>query len=525
MAIDGFFIKHLVNELNKELKNNRLERIIQLNNNYFIFNFYYRKKRKHLAVKLQAPKASLFLIDSFKQNNQMTTNFLKVLKKELEGAILTEITQFKNDRVIILEFSINDFLDGRITKKVVIELMGRNTNLILTQNNVIIDALNKTFEDRVRKIIPNTSFEYFPTNKLDLQFIDYSKFDEKNYLANKFTGVSMLLSRFLYKENIDPFKIEVNPTKNIDNNRMYWFDIFGEDINKKHYESLSLMLSDIDTITNVTTTKHKEFIDNQIKRINNRINVLNNELKLANDKLYHRHIGDTIYSSGLNLNKRVSTITDFDNKTFDIDDTLTLNENAQKFYKSYQKAKRTIDTVSNLISELNENIKTLLEIDFFLTLNEPNLEDIEEDLKEFGFNKIKIKERQKKIEPSRPLKLTYEDTIIFVGKNNRQNDQVTHSLASKNDYWLHVKDAPGSHVVIKSSNPSNKVLEFAAMLAANYSKLRLSNHIPVSYTQVKNLRKIPGRHGSQVIVSSYKSLTINIDEKLLNIVIAANKLI
>lgn len=516
MAIDGFFIEKLTEELNNILSSNRLERIFQIDNNLFVFNFYYRKKRTHLAFKMQGPKAGVFVLDEFMNTKQFNTNFLQNLKRELEGAILNKIKQHNNDRVMIFVFEVNDFLDGKVNKYLFLELMGRNTNLILTDNNnVIIDAHNKSVND-YRSIIPNAKFEFFPSDKKLLKEVNFKELSSSNFLFKNYIGVSPLLSRYIYNNNVNVFKVELNPTKDLTNNKVYWFDVFGENVDKKNFNSLSELLNDVSDITiEDKFDKQKSFIDEQLKRIKKRINILCKEKDKAQSNLINQHIGNMIYSSGLNLKERVESITDFDNNTYQIDQTKTLNENAQIHYKSYQKARRTITSVDKLIKKLREDIDVLEEISFFLTLNDVDIVDIEEQLSSFGYNKPTKKVKKTNNKQSNPLKIFYMDTYIYVGKNSRQNDYITHSLANKEDYWLHVKDAPGSHVIIKSNAPSKEVIELAAMLAAYHSKLKLSNQIPVTFTKVKNLRKIPGRPGSQVIVSSYESILINIDNEII----------
>ncbi len=142
------------------------------------------------------------------------------------------------------------------------------------------------------------------------------------------------------------------------------------------------------------------------------------------------------------------------------------------------------------------------------------------------YNGFKNKQRinPNKRDTLKLLKINYLDTIIYVGKNNKQNDLITHKLSSRNDYWFHVENAPGSHVLVKSNNPSDEIISFAAMLAAKFSTLKDNGKVSVNYTQVRNLKKIPGKPGHMVILNTYKSLTISIDDALIDNVFIANKL-
>lgn len=525
MAIDGFFIKHLINELNEKLINLRVLKISQVKKDIFIFHFNKSGEKIFLNMKVNSPNSSVFLTDHLKESDKnYNTGLILNLKRLLESSILTNIKQHSNDRVLIIEFTTNDFLVGKIKREIIFEIMGRYNNLILTENNIIIDAYNKAFNANARSIIPKGEFSFFHTNKIELDKIDYTNVLDANYLSKNFVGYSKLLSEYLYRHKTDVNEISVEPTLNLDTNKYYWFNLFSNDNKIIKFNSLSKLFEKLVYEPSYDYTLQNNFINKQLIRLNKRLDNLENDLVKAKDNLGLKDIGNLIYASGLNLDQKYSSIKDFSNNSVALDANYTLKENAQRAFKKYSKASRAITFINENIDTTKEDINELLTIQFHLTLDDVTISEINQDLVRFGFkNKQRINPNKR--DTLKLLKINYLDTIIYVGKNNKQNDYITHSLSSHNDLWLHAEKAPGSHVLIKDNNPSDKVLEFAAMLAAKYSTLKLNHKVNVNYTQIRNLKKIPKKPGHMVSMKSFNTITIIVDDKLINDVLIANKLI
>src|SRR5690554_2016429 len=179
MAIDGFLIKNLINEVKDEIIDNRLECLFQPLDDVFYASFYYRGKRRYLNFKLKPPYASFFLSEEIINSNNIQSNFLQTLKRQLEGYILKDIKQHLNDRVVIFEFEGVDLIEGLVKKQLILELMGRYNNLILLKDNIIIDAFIKNVSTTSRSIANKINYEFFPTNKKTFTLDAYKNMDSQ----------------------------------------------------------------------------------------------------------------------------------------------------------------------------------------------------------------------------------------------------------------------------------------------------------------------------------------------------------
>ena len=519
MAIDGFFIKNLINEINDDLLNSRLEQINLVSKDIFSFSFYLRRVRNFLNIKLNSPHASFFISDLDVDKN-LTSNFLVNLKRLLEGSVLTKIKQHNNDRVVIFTFAKNDFLEGTIEYELILELMGRYNNLTLLKDGIIIDAYLKNVSTTRRSIVPNIAFEYFPSDKIDFNLDAYNNLENGLSLSKKYLGISPLLSKYLFVNNIDLNNITVNPTLNLNNNTFYWFNLFSESDKTKHFNSLSTLVANLIAANFRPNTKYLDFINLRISNYEKRLFKIERELENSTNNLIYANYGNYIYSSGLNLNTYLNELISYDNTLVKLDVTKTLNDNAKDYFKTYEKAKRSISHLEKQIKETNYLITIFKQFLYEINLENLNYEEIETMLIPFGF-KVKRKKqfRAKKINP---LKINYYDSIFYVGLNNIQNEYVTNTLAKHNDYWFHIKDLPGSHVILKGEL-TDENLEIAAMLALKYSK---GNPVSgeVNYTLAKNLRKISGLPGYNVTLNNHKSILINIDHSLLKKIFTENNL-
>lgn len=524
MAIDGFFVKHLIDELKESILNLRVLKITQTRKDMFVFHFNKKGQKFYLNFKLNSPNASTFITDELKnEDDNYNTGFITNLKRLFESSFLNNINQHLNDRVIIFEFIINDFLEGKIKRELVFEIMGRHNNLIILENNIVIDAFNKSFNDKSRSIIPKIEFQFFPTNKSLLNEINYNLIDHPLYLSRNYMGFSTLLSKYLYDHKINLFETKVNPTLDTDSKDFYWFNLFNKE-SVKNFTTLSQLFASIIYEPISDYRKQKNFINSELIKVRKRRANLETDLFEANKNIELKNIGNLIYASGKNLNEKYAHIYDFNNNLIELDSKYTLGENAKKAFTKYQKSVRAIKFITENIEKTNDLEQQLLDLEFFLSLENPNINEINEELISLGY-KIKQKRINKNKKDSIEL-LTYNylDTTIYVGKNNKQNDYITHKLSHRNDYWLHVEGASGSHVLVKSDNLSDELLYFSAMLAAKYSKLNNLVKIPINYTQIKNLKKIPGKHGSMVSINNYKTIVVTIDDSLINSVVIAKKL-
>ena len=514
MIIDGAFIHALVKELNSKLNKARLEKISHVTSESFLFQFYFKGEKLKLIIDLNANFFSAYITDK-KVPNKDHSQFLLTLKKQLEGGILDSITQHQTDRVMLFNFTVYDFIDGPVSKTLVFEAMGKHSNLMLIQDGKIVDTFKKMFFETGRQLIPGATFEFFPTDKKPFDHIDYHMIETPKNISASYMGISMKLATYLFENHKQISELPLNPTKDMTKNTGYFFDIFPNDHQKKSYQTLSELCDDQEIINTQFKQSYDLFIQKQLDKYNRKLGQLELSLDQTRKQLDDKTFGDLIYQSGFNLNDQQSEIIVYDTKVM-LDPTLTLNENAQKYYKSYQKAKRGLIHINEQINEtkalrdLFEEFKTYLSF-----ASQDDIADLENDLIPYGY-KAKKKQVQKKKSSPNILKIVDQDAIYIIGKNSLQNQYVTHELARQEDYFFHVKDAPGSHLIVKAEGLNEKIIRKASMLAAYFSSLRYSSSIPVDYTQIKFVKKIPKVPGYKVILKNQKTMFIDIDEELIN---------
>ena len=511
MIFDGFFLYHLIQELNQELQKARLEKIYQTGDMSFVFIFYLKGKRTQLSIDLSPHQFGMHITEK-KAESTVNTQFLTVVKKHLEGAILEEIIQKDSDRVANLMFTYYDYIDGPITKKLVFEAMGKHSNLILVKDGVIIETFKKMFFEEGRQLIPLAHFEYFPSDKKPFFDINYSDIDKPKDLVDTYMGISPFLANYLYEHKYQILDIKKNPTMSLKNNKGYVADIFDDPI-KKYYQSISLLLDDRGKHQDASKTSHQLFVQKQSVRYQKRLEQLEQSLHEAKLMLDHKSYGDFIYQSGLPLHENYHEII-VDGKSIKCDPLLTLNENAQKYYISYQKAKRTIKHVEHQLNETKQLIDLFEGYKTYIILSDKeHLRDLEVELASYGYKpKQKISTKKGPYKPNL-TKINDINASYTMGRNSTQNAYLTHTLAQKDDYWFHVKDAPGAHVVVQCHELSEDIIRKAAMLAAYHSSLKHSSSIPVDYTLIKYIKKVPGVAGHHVTYTHQKTIYIDIDEE------------
>ncbi|MCD4826872.1 MAG: NFACT family protein [Acholeplasmataceae bacterium] len=517
MIIDGVFIKHLVNELNTNLEKSRLEKIFLSTEKVFVMQFYHKGRKQKCVIDLDPSSFSSY-ISNKDLSSTTTSQFLLTLKKQLEGGILESITQHQTDRVMIFDFTVFDFIDGPILKRLIFEAMGKHANLLLVKDSVLIDSYKKMFFESGRQLIPGANFEFFPSNKKTFDVIDYSTLDSPKMMTSMYMGISLKLAKHIFSDQLQISDLKVIPTKDLETQNGYFMDIFLKNHKKKVYPTLSELLDDHTIEDKQFKQKYEIFIEKYLKKLVRKKEQLTLSLIHSKELLLSKDKADYIYQSGLDLHSKAKDIEVYGMHII-LDEHLTLNENAQYFYKLYHKAKRGLTHIeqqlkqNNLLIDLFNNYKTYIDISAKIDIN-----DLEQELIAYGYkSNIQMKNTNKK-QKSIPnfLSITDDQATYLVGKNNIQNEYVTHVMAKPEDYFFHVKDAPGSHVIVKTKNLNEHVLRKACMLAAHYSSLKLSSSIPVDYTLVKNLKKIPRVPGYKVIIKNQKTMYIDIDQEKVN---------
>lgn len=547
MTFDGLFTHAMIHELNQTLQNGRVTKISQPYPNEVILTI--RANRTNYPVLLSAnPRYARFQITQIPYTNPaVPTNFTMMLRKYLEGAKLLKIKQLDNDRVVYFEFLTRNELGDKLPLLLSAEIMGRYSNVILINQstNKIIDTIKHVGMDqnRYRTLLPGATYRQPPTQNKENPFEQDSntfeeliqKYPNREVLADnllkQYQGISrdnaLALADKLHSSNNfvqafnDFLAMTEDPIPTMNGNN---FSIFTDNPNDKKFTTLSEML-DVFYHTKANRDRVQQqggqllhVIRKNLQRNKKKLKKLSNELKATENADEYRIKGEVLTTYLYQIKRGMTKITlpnFYDNNkeiTISLSNQLSPSQNAQKYFKKYQKLKNAVTFVNEQIELTKKEVAYLEEIQTQIELATPaDLNDIKTELQQEGY----IKKKQQKSKHSSRVKInkpesfiTSDGTEILVGKNNLQNEKLTLHTAKKTDIWLHAKNIPGSHVIIKSNNPSDETLFEAAMLAAYFSKFRNSANVPIDYVQVKNIRKPNGSKPGFVIYEGQKTLTV-----------------
>ena len=547
MTFDGLFTHAMINELNQTLQNGRVTKISQPYPNEVILTI--RANRTNYPVLLSAnPRYARFQITQIPYTNPaVPTNFTMMLRKYLEGAKLLKIKQLDNDRVVYFEFLTRNELGDKLPLLLSAEIMGRYSNVILINQstNKIIDTIKHVGMDqnRYRTLLPGATYRQPPTQNKENPFEQDSntfeeliqKYPNREVLADnllkQYQGISrdnaLALADKLHSSNNfvqafnDFLAMTEDPIPTMNGNN---FSIFADNPNDKKFTTLSEML-DIFYHTKANRDRVQQqggqllhVIRKNLQRNKKKLKKLSNELKATENADEYRIKGEVLTTYLYQIKRGMTKITlpnFYDNNkeiTISLSNQLSPSQNAQKYFKKYQKLKNAVTFINEQIELTKKEVAYLEEIQTQIELATPaDLNDIKTELQQEGY----IKKKQQKSKHSSRVKINKPEsfiasdgTEILVGKNNLQNEKLTLHTAKKTDIWLHAKNIPGSHVIIKSNNPSDETLFEAAMLAAYFSKFRSSANVPIDYVQVKNIRKPNGSKPGFVIYEGQKTLTV-----------------
>ena len=548
MSIDGRFIKYLSIELNDILSEGRIQKISQISNTDFLWMIRANNKNQFLYISLSTSNARIHLIERPAEQFDVPGGFCMFLRKHIEGGIIHSIKNIHNDRIIELEIeNVNDLGDS-VTFKIMIELFGRYANLIITNDQFnILNAYKHIhpFEDINRTIVNGAHYKIPMDDKIDPENLDeIERFFHQHDLSYKdiisnIRGLSPLLAQTIIKQshyqNTHFFKTylsllnqPIQPTLKFGNKDVfYYIDIFTEP--KKHFDSLSDLLSHYyyeQTDKEKVKQIHKylySFIKNQIKKDKHKLEKLTKDLERAKENDIYRIKGDLIIQDQYKIKPTDYEYTGFsyelnDDLTVELDRKIKVIDNAKKYYKKYKKLKTAIKHIHKQI------YLTKHEINYFVSLKQQvesnyQLKDLEE-IRDELVNLKYLSKRRKQNKNKKKQRLNYDvyevdQVLILVGKNNLQNNYLTHQFARKNDMWFHVQNQSGSHVIVQSESLDEKLIRTAAQLAAYHSKSKTSGSVPVDYTLIKNIKKIPGELGSFVSYTHQKTIYIDPDESFI----------
>ena len=567
MAFDGIVTQAITHELKNDLIGGKIDKIHQPDKNTIVLGIYSNSVHYALNICIDAHNCRINLTTNSKPNPLVAQNFCMLLRKHLISGKISNIEMYGLERLVKIDIeTINDFNEIEI-KSLIIELMGKHSNIILINNkNIIIDASRHIYatDTIYRDILPSRTYSFPTSEKLDYTKISdiYSIFQDNLNLsveefpklfANTFTGFSLsfvksslekcnittinkenLLELQKYINNILTFPNNLYFTEVYKNNKLSDFTLsLGNDITvekfylNKFIDNFYFSRETEETFNNYKNNALKLVADSQ-KKLLNRLNSINNKLKDCEERDKYRLYGELITS---NLYKLTNTHTDYielenyyDNNNLikiPLEKKYSPNINAKHYFKKYNKLKNALQIVSLQKSETETELNYIESIIYEIE-SASSVTEIQEILDEISENLI-IKKKQhskkqnaktskkKKLEKQySPLHFNIDNFDVYVGKNNKENDWLTFTFANKNDIWLHTKDIQGSHVIIKTLglNISDDTLVKCAKLAVEHSKAKFSSNVPVDYCKVQYVKKPNGAKPGMVIFTNNKTISV-----------------
>ncbi|WP_214827031.1 Rqc2 family fibronectin-binding protein [Exiguobacterium algae] len=556
MAYDGLMTYRVVKEL-QTLVGGRINKVHQPYALDLLFQIRSNRQNAQLLVSANAMYARLQLTDTPTKNPQEPPMFCMMLRKHLEGGFITAVEQIGRDRVIVFSVRSRNELGDEEQKKLYVELMGRHSNVILTnEDGKILDAIKHLppSQNTYRTIMPGSDYLLPPAqHKADpltemeegLKRIDWNAGGLDKQLVATFAGLSPQIAQEIVHRAKLPNRTSLQVAfkevleqltgpyvfQRLENGKERFAPLVlttGDIAHEETYDSSKEVLdrffyekANRDRVRqqahDVERLLKSELEKNQLKRKR-----LNEDLQATDRADELQKYGEllTTYLFQLEKGMRVATVVDYydeEGRTLDIplDPLKTPNENAQQYYKKYNKLKVAKVEVKKQL-ELNE-----AEIEYLETLiaqldvaSPADILEIREELAEQGYIRQKRQKKKASTKISLEAYTSSTGTEFFVGKNNTQNDYLTFKFARRDEIWLHVKEIPGSHVIIRSTEPDETTLKEAATVAAYFSKARASSGVPVDYTKARFVKKPSGAKPGFVIYTDQQTIYVTPDEQL-----------
>lgn len=568
MALDGVFLHHTVKELNEALKDARVSQIYQPNRDELTFVFRGYGGTQRLLVSARANSPRVHLSRNIPENPSVPTMLCMLLRKRLGGAKLLEVTQPQLERIAVFHFEAVNELGDKVRLNLFVEIMGKYSNVILCDENLrIIDALKRVdlSMSSQRVVLPNLKYELPPPqDKLNILEQDVDKIIEKTEqvqgeislnkaLLHTLQGVSPIVCRELEQQTgggreltnknlstaeklalfhaleklkqicadctgVPCMAVQAGDAKPLD---LTFMEIrqYGEKAKLKRFSSFSELLDsfyaerDSRERMRIKSQSLHKLLSNLTERLARKVNVQKTELEACKNREQLRVSGDLLQANLYRIEKgassvRVENFYDEKNSLLEIplNPAISPAANAQKYYKDYQKAKNGEKMLGEQIRKALEELEYIEAVQDSLNRaeTEKDLAQIRMELEDQGYLK-RPKGKQKNPAALPPITFYTSDGFkVLVGRNNRQNDQLTLKTAQKSDIWFHTKEIPGSHtiVVLEGKTISETAVREAAQIAAYHSKAKNSQSVAVDYTAVKNVHKPNGAKPGMVIYST-----------------------
>ncbi|WP_423832215.1 Rqc2 family fibronectin-binding protein [Streptococcus equinus] len=554
MSFDGFFLHHLTKELQDELLYGRIQKVNQPFEHELVLTIRNNRKNYKLLLSAHPVFGRVQITKTDFQNPQTPNTFTMIMRKYLQGAVIESLEQIDNDRILEIAFSNKNEIGDNVKVTLVVEIMGKHSNIILIDKaeSKIIESIKHIgfSQNSYRTILPGST--YIAPPKTDAKN-PFTVSDEKlfeilqtedlapRHLQKLFQGLGRdtaeNLSAQLSDDKIKQFRAffarDVQPNMT---DKSFAAVLFDNSNKEKTFDSLSELL-DVFYQDKAERDRVNQQSSDLIHRVQTELDKNVKKLKKQEKELQATENAEEFRQKGELLTTYLSMVpnnqdqVELDNYytnekiTITLDKSLTPNQNAQRYFKKYQKLKEAVKHLTGLIEETKHTITYLESVETSLShASISDIADIREELVETGFVKRRTKDKRHKRKKPEQYLASDGKTIIMVGRNNLQNDELTFKMAKKGELWFHAKDIPGSHVLIKDNlNPSDEVKTDAAELAAYYSKARLSNLIQVDMIEAKKLNKPTGAKPGFVTYTGQKTLRVTPTEEKINSMRIENK--
>ena len=572
MAFDGITIANLVYDLNQKIVSGRIAKIAQPEKDELLLTIKGNRENFRLLISANASLPLLYFTETNKPSPMTAPNFCMLLRKHIANGRILSVTQPGFERIVRFEIEHLDEMGDLRHKTLVMELMGKHSNLIFcNDDNTIIDSIKRVSAavSSVREVLPGKPYFIAHTqDKLDALTCDETTFRETlaakpqpvfKAIYGSFTGISPVLAQELCHEaGIDG----EHPTAALtaeDYHALY--EVFSKMVTSikeetfspciaytgtrpveyaavpltmystgadhlESYTSISALLehfyAEKNTLTRIRqkSSDLRRIVQTALEREIKKYDLQLAQMKDTEKREKYRIYGELLNTYGYSAkpgDKSLTAVNYYTSEpvTIPLDPTLSATENAKKYFDKYGKLKRTYEALSELTTQVKEEIDHLETISTALdiAMKEEDLVEIKEELTQSGYIRRKGGTKKAKI-TSKPFHYLSSDGFhIYVGKNNFQNDELTFKFANGNDWWFHAKGIPGSHVVVKTEGKElpDRTFEEAGRLAAYYSKGREQEKVEIDYVQKKQVKKPAGAKPGFVVYYTNYSLMIDSD--------------
>lgn len=570
MAFDGITIANIVHELNRNLLDGRINKIAQPETDELLLTIKTPDGQPRLSISASASLPLIYLTEGNKPSPMTAPNFCMLLRKHINNGRITKIWQPKLERIIHFEIEHLDELGDLCKKELIVEIMGKHSNIIFcNEDGTIIDSIKHVSSQMssVREVLPGRTY-FIPdtmekSDPLSVSFAEFQRvLTEKpmplaKAVYTSFTGISPVVAEEIcYLSGIDSALTPRELSEDLLTHLYRQFTLYFEEVTaghfspaiyyhgaepkefsalplthfsqyiRKEYDSISRLLEDYYAEKNTLTRIRQKSVDlrrvvqTALERNRKKYDLQAKQLRDTENREKFKVYGELIHTYGYNLEpgaKKLEALNYYTNEmiTIPLDSTKTPQENALKYFEKYNKQKRTFEALTSLIEETRDDISYLESVSNALdiALSEDDLTQIKEELIESGYIRRKFTKKKVKI-TSKPFHYLSSDGYhIYVGKNNLQNEELTFHFASGNDWWFHAKGIPGSHVIVKTNGEElpDRTFEEAGKLAAYYSKNRGSEKIEIDYIEKKHVKKPKGGKPGFVVYYTNYSLMIDSD--------------